>query len=438
MLLVRIWSLLFRIFYKDLEVEGLENVPKDKPILFVSNHTNAILDPFCIMVALQRRVMITARSTLVRFPFFGMIMKSIGVITFDRSQDKVRNRDRNHNMQSIQKCSDAIHHKKPVCIFPEGQSHSDPKLRPFKNGAARIAIDYEQRYGQNTPLFIVPVGLFFKEKSTYRSTALVRFNTFIQVDNVMKNNPNPRQITQEIEKGIQQVTLHFNSTAESEKLIWLGELLVNYKGSYPLTKDASNLKQLTKLTRKLQYKYTEFKSNPKVQKLESNVDRLKSAMHKHGIATTDLFVPYSLWRSILFALINTVILLVGFPVFIISTMLHIIQYYLTKLIAKRFTKAQDQWASNMIVIGSFIFPIFYFLYLAILAIMNPKWVLICAIGLPLFGYLSLLYIDRLTFSFRRSLAFCKLNLNPRLRAELTDSATHIIKDINQLKEVLRV
>lgn len=438
MLLVRIWSLLFRIFYKELEVEGLGNVPKDKPILFVSNHTNAILDPFCIMVAFRRRVMITARSTLAGFPFFGTLMKWLGVITFDRSQDKVRNRDRDHNMRSIQKCSDAIHHGHSVCIFPEGQSHSDHKLRPFKNGAARIALNYEERFGRDNPLFIVPVGLFFKEKSAYRSTALIRFNTPIRVSDLMEKDLNLRQITQEIENGIQQVTLSFESTEESEKLIWLGELLSNYKSAFPLTKDASNLKELASLTTELQYRYTEFKSNSKVQELESHVDRLKSSMHKHGIATTDLFVPYSLWRSILFIMINTVILLVGLPVFLISAMLHIIQYYLTKLIAKRFTHAQDQWASNMIVVGSFIFPIFYFLYLGILAVINPTWVGIFAIGLPLFGYLSLLYIDILTFSFRRSLAFCKLNLKPSLRSELIASATYIIKEIKQLKEVLRV
>ena len=108
-MLVKIWQLLFSIFYSHLEVEGIEHVPKDKksPILFVSNHTNALVDPFMVMISLNRRVMLTARSTLVSFPFFGLLMKLVGVITFDRSQDRRPGLDRSHNFNSIKKCSDS-------------------------------------------------------------------------------------------------------------------------------------------------------------------------------------------------------------------------------------------------------------------------------------------------------------------------------------------
>jgi len=438
MILVKVWTLLFRIFYKSLEVEGLENIPKGKPILFVSNHTNAILDPFCIMVAIKQRVMITARSTLASFPFFGLLMKWLGVITFHRSQDRIKNRAKNHNMISIQKCSDAIHQGSPVCIFPEGQSHSDPKLRPFKHGAARIAIDFQQRFGDATPLNIVPVGLFFKNKSSYRSTALVRFNAPIIMPTADPDPPTPRTITNAIEAGISGVTLNFDTLEEAKKIMWCGTLLTNANTHYPLTKDTTNLTDSIKITQALHARYSEFKYNAQVQALETAIDQLKLSMETHGISIDDLFVPFSLKRSIVFTIIHLAIVVPGVPIVIGGTVLHMAQYWVTSFIAKQFTRTQDQWASNMIVIGCIVFPLFYVLYVGISAIVHPALGWAMGLGMPIIGYLSLLFIDLLRFSLRRTIGFFKLLLNPRLKSTLIRSATQIIDDVNRLKEDLHV
>jgi hypothetical protein len=64
-----------------------------------------------------------------------------------------------------------------LAIAPEGASHSDPKLRPLKTGAARIALGCFT----TEPLSIVPVGLFYTEKGVFRSAALVVFGAPIAV-----------------------------------------------------------------------------------------------------------------------------------------------------------------------------------------------------------------------------------------------------------------
>jgi hypothetical protein len=64
-----------------------------------------------------------------------------------------------------------------IAIFPEGTSHSDPSMKPFRTGAARIALGAAGAAG----LAIVPVGLFYTEKTRFRSKVLLCFGPAIQV-----------------------------------------------------------------------------------------------------------------------------------------------------------------------------------------------------------------------------------------------------------------
>ena len=38
-----------RIFFRRVEVEGLERVPTDGPVMFVLNHPNSLVDPVFIL-----------------------------------------------------------------------------------------------------------------------------------------------------------------------------------------------------------------------------------------------------------------------------------------------------------------------------------------------------------------------------------------------------
>ena len=49
-----------RIFFRRIEVEGVENVPATGPVLLVPNHPNAIVDALVIVISLKRPVSVTA------------------------------------------------------------------------------------------------------------------------------------------------------------------------------------------------------------------------------------------------------------------------------------------------------------------------------------------------------------------------------------------
>ena len=103
-------------------------------------------------------------------------------------------------------------------MFPEGVSHSSPKLLPLKSGAARIALGAAAGEKQ-FPLKIVPVGLYYTSKTTFRSEALLHFGGPFEVPNVELKEGEPprdavRELTQKIEKALREVTLNAENEAE--------------------------------------------------------------------------------------------------------------------------------------------------------------------------------------------------------------------------------
>ena len=103
-----------------------------------------------------------------------------------------------------------------IAIFPEGTTHSDSKLRELKTGAARIAL------GCGCPLKIVPTGIYYTAKQTFRSSALVYFGAPIDVAPVppaATGEPDPvavEKLTDEIERALNDVTLQADTNAALE------------------------------------------------------------------------------------------------------------------------------------------------------------------------------------------------------------------------------
>jgi 1-acyl-sn-glycerol-3-phosphate acyltransferase len=102
------------------------------------------------------------------------MIHALNVIEFQRSQDKNEGADPRKNIAAFAECEKRLQQGGGVVIFPEGMSHSDPAMRPFKTGAARIALDFLDT-APGTSLTIVPAGLHYEAKERFRSAAGVVF-----------------------------------------------------------------------------------------------------------------------------------------------------------------------------------------------------------------------------------------------------------------------
>lgn len=214
----RLAALLVGIFYRRLEVVGLERVPQDGPVLFVANHPNSLMDPFLLVGALPRTPRFLAKSTLWHNPLLRPLLALGGAVPVYRRQDV--GADTSANGATFARCHAELAGGGAIALFPEGVSVHEPELQPIRTGAARIALETEAQHG-DLGLRIVPLGLEFEDKGRFRSRALLVVGDPIdpsaeRVAYGRDERAAVRGLTERIEAGLRAVTLNHRSFREAD------------------------------------------------------------------------------------------------------------------------------------------------------------------------------------------------------------------------------
>lgn len=226
-------SLACRVYYR-LTVGGARVAP-DGPVLLVANHTNSLMDPPLVVVAAQRRVRFMAKSTLFTHPGISWLVKAVGSVPVYRQQDDPKAVVQ--NFDSFRDVSSALADGYAVGIFPEGISHSASNLQPLKTGAARIALGAALKIGKAFP--IVPMGLVFRDRRTFRSAAHVIVGDACAWDDLARRGPNDkeavRELTRRIDASMRSVTLNLHDWSD-EQLVRCAERI--WRAEFPVSTDA--------------------------------------------------------------------------------------------------------------------------------------------------------------------------------------------------------
>jgi glycerol-3-phosphate O-acyltransferase / dihydroxyacetone phosphate acyltransferase len=168
---------LVRLFYPRIEARGEERLPNG-PTLFVLNHPNGLLDPLVLILALDQHVSFLAKSTFFVNSIGRVLMQAFGALPVYRQRDigkpgGPRAGITDANEATFAGCRALLRTGRPIALFPEGTTHSNTMMLPLRTGAARIALSAEAESDWLLNLRIVPVGLWYQNKSRFRSAALV-------------------------------------------------------------------------------------------------------------------------------------------------------------------------------------------------------------------------------------------------------------------------
>ena len=129
----RVWSLVsLPVAGIKVEVEGLEMVPTEGPVIYMGNHQGNF-DILALTRAIPRLFSWVAKEELFRVPVFGAAMRRAGYIPLDRS-------DGRKALKSMNQAAQRIAAGASVVIFPEGTRTKDGALLPFKRGAFLLAV----------------------------------------------------------------------------------------------------------------------------------------------------------------------------------------------------------------------------------------------------------------------------------------------------------
>src|SRR6185312_8955154 len=94
---------LVRLYYPVRVIDGAERIPAGKPIIFVLNHPNGLLDPLVLRVATGRASRFLAKSTLFGNPLGRLAMDAFGSIPVYRAHES-KPGDANRNDETFARC----------------------------------------------------------------------------------------------------------------------------------------------------------------------------------------------------------------------------------------------------------------------------------------------------------------------------------------------
>jgi len=115
-----------------VEVEGLENVPRDRPCVYMSNH-QSVFDIAAIIATLPVSWRFVAKRELTWVPFFGWALALGHQVIVDR-------KNREASVRSLARAAQRVRDGANVIIFPEGTRSPDGSLRDFKSGGFHLAL----------------------------------------------------------------------------------------------------------------------------------------------------------------------------------------------------------------------------------------------------------------------------------------------------------
>jgi len=126
--LFRIW---LKLCYK-VEVHGLENFPKNGPVLMACNHYS-FLDWLIIMVALPRHVHFVIDHNFYNFPILGLILKKVRTIPIASGSNQPR-----LLKQAFATVAKYLSEDRVVLIFPEGGLTRKGNIQKFRKGITLV------------------------------------------------------------------------------------------------------------------------------------------------------------------------------------------------------------------------------------------------------------------------------------------------------------
>jgi glycerol-3-phosphate O-acyltransferase/dihydroxyacetone phosphate acyltransferase len=168
--LVSAFRRLMRLYFRQVERVGEPPGPETRGRVIVSNHTNALIDPILVLTDAACEISPVAKSTLWSIPGLRWLLDRAGAVPIVRRQD-TPDKDGTANGAVFDTVADHLARGGNILIFPEGTSHSEPRLAPLRTGAARMLLAAEARRG--VPPTFQAAALEFDARTDFRSRTLV-------------------------------------------------------------------------------------------------------------------------------------------------------------------------------------------------------------------------------------------------------------------------
>ena len=411
------------LFYRRVEISGLEHLPAQGPVLLIANHNNGLVDPMVVLKALPRPVVFVAKSTLWKIPVLRSLLDLLGCVPVVRRRDFLEGEEAaagpERNEQSFLRLAAVLERGDSVLIFPEGRSHSDPRLSELRTGAARVLL-----LSKKSPV-VLPLGLWFAEKEIFRSDVLVKIGAPVPPP----PDPTVDAWTDAMSAALEAVTLNAESWRDHE-IVAAVDALYGKKIGEDFLEGEEGLERVGRSFRIRQLllgaRASLERTHPgEVASLARRARALDHLLGRISLSFSSLDDPPALGTIAWHTLKALVVIAVGFPVAILGVVAWWTPYRLTGVVANRLPGAKeqrDQIALYKLIAGLVFFPLALAGWTALAWFFGgAAWAALVFVLLPFAGISSLLFLEYATWRESQAKELLALLVAPgsiaRLRVE---------------------
>jgi glycerol-3-phosphate O-acyltransferase/dihydroxyacetone phosphate acyltransferase len=340
-----------RKYFREIIVLNEDRIPQDKPVLLLCNHRSAFMDPVVVASHLKRECHFIARGEQFRNKILVKFYKGVNMIPIYRKEHTPGETHKNDEI--FKYCTQLMLDNGCLMIFPEGLCQTKYILAPLKTGAARIAL--ESALTTNQEIYMVPVGINYTNPHRFRGRVTINIGESITTNpfiNSFKNSywDTVTSLTDRLYEALKATIV----TVEDEKEI---ELICQIEHLIDVNSNLINAKNINWYNRRVVI-LNALRDLQQSNKAAFNlfINRLQTYTFKKGYTpdAKQTFLQGKLNRSFGF---KTVLLILGFPLFLIGLVLHIIPYLITRTMSLRFVKRVDFMGSFAFALGLLIFTL---------------------------------------------------------------------------------
>jgi glycerol-3-phosphate O-acyltransferase / dihydroxyacetone phosphate acyltransferase len=432
--------LVTRVFFRQIEVVGLEHVPRTGPVIFAGNHPNSLIDPILIITTCGRKVHFAAKDALFKGRIMRAVLRGLGAVPIKRRDDRDGTREPAEGAQAVvngevvnndaafESMYQVLQAGSAIGIFPEGLSHDESQLARLKTGAARLALGGADR--TPVPVQIVPCGMTFIHPKRFRSRVLVQFGPPIEVLAERDNGPDEvRALTSEIETALRRLTINAPDWDTVRALDVVRRLYQPQEIS---------IEDRVELARRFNAYYGAVAADPRVVTLMSRVRAYQQKLDELGISDRELAHDLSKFEVGMRLARHLVLVAFWLPLSAPGAPLHLPPLAFARLASRRLTPRKDVIATTKLLIGLLMVLVAYAATIGLLWWKaGTWWALIALVVLPLSGYATLRVLDRLRL-VRRGLGvlFRRLRFRQEVRAlrrEREVLVNDVVATVNAIK-----
>jgi len=394
-----------RLFYRNLHVRDSNQVSgKNAPIILISNHQNALIDPLLCCISSPKQLNFLTRSDVFKKPLAKKILFSLNMLPVYRPHDKVNILE--SNAPTFEESLRRLEQNQIMSLFPEGTHDRAQNLMPFKKGAARLICNVFDS-GKKDHVIIQPVGLHYTNIIHSGYPCFVKYGkqTIIRAQDLDLNPDNRSKTVLELTKKMRSLLLEYVIHIPQDEL-YFKKLFVFRALQWEnlFSKKKSSIPEFKKLETEL--------DNHLQEVSQFSSEELMSIEHSsYDAAAIVLAADKSLKKRFS----NKLLALL--PIYFLGFISTLLPYALGQFLSRKMVKDIHFTSTAKIVSGFIFIPVFWLLSMVIsLWLLGTIWGLILTLLLVVTGTLFLKYHTSYRLLMRANSIKNELKFEPYIQA----------------------